>query len=62
MEDERGCTMADLLDPGLHLGGELLQLGFATGRIQWITPRPPARPDGATRRVVWMNPRPPGRP
>lgn len=39
MQEDRGCTMADLLEFGFHLGGELLQLGFATGRIQAMTPQ-----------------------
>lgn len=58
MQEERGCTRADLLEPGLRLGVALLQVGFDTGRIRWMTPRP----QGPTRRVVWMTPQPQGCP
>jgi len=62
MQNERSCTTADLLELGLRWGWAGLQVGFDTGRVQWTTPRPPARSDGATRRVLWMTPRPPGWP
>ena len=54
--------MADLVDPGLRLIWAGLKERFDAGHIQWMTPRPTARSQGATRGFVWMTRQPQGRP
>ena len=44
VREECGCTTTDLLAASLRLVGASLEAGFASGRIQWMTSRPPGRP------------------
>ena len=57
MQEERGCTEADLLDLGLRLLWMGLKERYDTGHIQLMALRSPARPMGTNRPVVWMTAR-----